>query len=107
MNLNYDVLLISKETDIRFDENELLNQQTTSLPSILKWNPTEFTIYGSDYREAWNTYLFRVIAVDKNDTQFYDDSFELEVETIIDCVTDVELIVPDSFSEEISYEIFI
>ena len=71
----------------------------------MKWNPTEFIIQGSDYQEAWNAYLVRVFAVDKKDPQFQDNSFLLEVETIIDCVTDAELSVPDSFSKEISYAI--
>jgi len=90
---------------MRFDKNPKLNQQTTSLPSLLKWNPTEFTIQGSDYREAWNTYLIRVTAIDKNDPQLQDNSFLLEVETDIDCKTGVELKVPDSFKKEISHEI--
>ena len=71
----------------------------------MKWNPTEFIIQGLDYNEAWNAYLVRVTAIDKTDPQFQDNSFLLEVETIIDCVTDVELSFLDSFSKEISYAI--
>jgi hypothetical protein len=71
----------------------------------LKHNPTEFTIHGTDYSEGWNNYLIRVTAIEKTTALLQDNSFILEVETSVDCVTDVELSVPDSFSKEISYAI--
>ena len=70
MDLSYDVALISKKTDIRFANNPLLSKQTTSLPLFLKWNPTEFIIQGSDYQEAWNSYLVRVVAIENTDPRF-------------------------------------
>ena len=75
------------------------------MPSFLKWNPTEFIIQGLDYNEAWSFYLIRVVAFDKTYPHIQDNSFLLEVETSVDCVTDVELSVPDSFTKEMYFSI--
>lgn len=58
-----------------------------------------------DYHEGWNIYLIRVTAIEKTDANLQDNSFLLEVETLIDCVTDVYMRVPDSFLKEIFYGI--
>ena len=97
MNLDYVVELIYKKTDEKFAKNPKLNKQSTTLPSFLKWDRTEFTIQGLDFNEGWNIYLIRVTAIEKTDAKLQDNSFLLEVETSIDCVTDVYLSVSDSF----------
>jgi len=105
LDLKYEVVLISKTTDVRFAKDTNFNQPSTALPTLLKWDASAgFTIQGSDYHEGWNTYVVRVTAINNLQTNLAESSYRLEVTTVVNCAAN-NLILSGSPSTDLSYKI--